>query len=242
MSKAAPRIIKMRGGIVSVLLRNSLRFESARARNFVVSGFPKSGTTWVSQLVAGLGPFVFEQNKPRLKATGVLLHTHSTSFRGESNILYVVRDPREAICSAARAARNQHGKDVLRSDGTITTQFVRLVLNSYPGARHSLSEHLQRCIDNGWKFVRFEDLKVAPTEVMLDVSRHYGFGRSEDEIKGIVEQYEFGRLKSRSSNNGFLGASAVRSWPELLADADRRMIHEHCGPQARAFGYDLGPW
>ncbi|WP_457941346.1 sulfotransferase domain-containing protein [Mesorhizobium sp. 10J20-29] len=234
-----PSIKRARSRLASVLLRSYLRAEARRGTCFVVCGYPKSGTTWVTQLIGQVSGLTYHQNNVRFRTCGVVLHTHSTLFEGRARVLYVVRDPRETICSAARAMRAAGRSDVFSSNGRIDDEFVRFAITRLPGARHSLRNHLQRCITAGWYYVRFEDLKADTTGCVSRIVDHYGFGATEDSIRSAVERFDFSSLKRRNISSPFLAQSSVSSWTGLLTKNALDILRSHCADQAEAFGYTI---
>lgn len=230
---------RLRSRVASVALRTYLKFEWARRSNFVVSGYPKSGTTWVTQLAAQLAGLKYNQGDVRFRLQGAALHTHGTSFEGQTNILYVLRDPRESVCSAARAMTALNRPGVLDDNGQVTDDFVTFAMNTLPGARQSMRDHLQAGIDGGWRFVRFEDLKADPQQSLVELSEHFGWAASHEDIKAAIEAFDFGRQRERNKGNVFFAQSSLASWTGLLGPMALDRLEAEVGKQAMAYGYDL---
>lgn len=230
---------RFRSRIASVALRTYLRNGHRRDSNFVVTGYPKSGTTWVTQLAAALTGKDYRQGDIRFRLSGVALHTHSTVFEGRDNILYAVRDPRETVCSAARAMKVAGRFGVFRPDGRITDKFVMFAITELPGARQPMRDHLQTGIDKEWRFLRFEDLKTDPQAALRRLADQFAWSVSDAEILDAIAAFDFGRQKARNKGNAFFAQSALASWPGLLSPAALDLLEQGVGVQARAYGYDL---
>lgn len=230
---------RFRSRIASIALRNYLRDPRNRRGNFVVSGYPKSGTTWMTQLVAALNALDYRQGDVRFRIKGVALHTHSTAFDGRDDILYAVRDPRESICSAARAQQAGGRSGVFDETGRISDCFVRFAITALPGARQPMRDHLQTGIDCGWRVLRFEDIKKDPRAALRRLSDKFGWPVSDVDIVAAIDTFDFGRQKARNKGNVFFAQSALASWPGLLSPTALELLEQAVGSQAHAFGYDL---
>lgn len=232
---------RLKNGLTSIALRKYLSDEKRRVGNFVVCGFPKSGTTWITQLIGHSTKLTYSQNRIRFRTKGVMLHTHWTSFSGSSGIIYVVRDPRETICSAARAmaARNKSG--VFRRDGTLSIEFTKFACMKFPGSTTSLNEHLQKCVDNQWRFVKFEDMKHDPATTLKAALNASLLPYTEERLKEALIKFDFDSLKVKDRNNAFLAESSTSSWRSLLCEESHKIIVDHCGRAASAFEYNLIP-
>ncbi|SOC20408.1 sulfotransferase domain-containing protein [Rhodobacter maris] len=230
---------RFRNRVASIALRNYLRGPRARRGNFIVSGYPKSGTTWATQLAAALAGLDYHQGDVRFRLRGIALHTHSTAFKGRDNILYCVRDPRESVCSAARAMANSNRDGVYGPQGQITEDFITYATTTLPGARKTMRDHLQDGIDQGWEFVRFEDLKTNPKDTLGRLAAHFGWSASADDIAATIEKYDFTRQQQRHKGNVFFAQSSLSSWAELLSPVALDRMETALGAQAGAFGYDL---
>lgn len=230
---------KLQAAVASVLMRNYLRPEKRRQTNLVVSGFPKSGTTWASQLCSGYLDLDYVRNVVRLQRSNTLLHTHSVDFQGHRNILYVVRDPREVICSAARTIDRDRRDEVFDADGKVLPSFADYVMDRFPGATTSMSAHLQRCLDNDWPVMRFEDLKDHATATMISFLTDRGEEVDKDKLAQVVDRFDFSRLKSTQPSDKFLAQSSVSSWTSMLPQPVLENVANKIGPIAKEFGYTL---
>ena len=203
----------------------------------MVNGYPKSGTTWVTQLIAHVLDLSYQKRHVRFRFNGVALHTHSISFEGQDRLLYVVRDPREVVCSAARVNAAKNWGDVFDANGHITESFVRHALFEFPGARATMPDHLSKCIDAGWEHVRFEDLKSHPVQTLSRILVHFGVNPSGAEP--ALKEFEFSAQKKQQPKDTSLSQSSLDSWRSLLTAGSLETIRNACGDQAAKFDYDL---
>lgn len=230
---------RLRSRIASIALRTYMYSPHTRRGNLVVSGYPKSGTTWVTQLAAHLAGLDYRQGDVRFRSRRVALHTHGTAFAGQGGILHAVRDPRETVCSAARAMQAQGRPRVFDAGGRVFDDFVGFAITALPGSRKSLRGHLQAGIDGDWPFVRFEDLKHDPHATLAELVDSFGWRAGPEDISAAIAAFDFGRQKARNEGNAFFARSAIASWTRLLSPGALDMLEEEVGEEARAFGYDL---
>ncbi|MDE1466892.1 hypothetical protein [Aurantiacibacter sp. D1-12] len=234
-----PKVAKLKSSVFSVMMRNYLRSETRRQGNMVITGFPKSGTTWVSQVVASYLGLDYRRNDVRFQTRGALLHTHSIDFAGGSNVIYVARDPREAICSAARAASAAGEQAVFDNEGKILPSFVEATMASFPGATTSMKRHYAACVEREWPLIRFEDLKQEPMPALSDALSRCAKEIDCARLQAALDEFDFTKLKAKSGGDVFLAQSSLSSWKELLPAAALSAIVREVGEEASRLGYDL---
>jgi hypothetical protein len=188
-----------------------------------ITGFPKSGTTWVSQLVAGTFGYGFN-NKPMLPAfSSEVVHCHrsykflSSGYITRNNIIYVVRDPRDVLVSAYYALTNSAdrvfdnselpkkvkdlyvGFNSFDNEDDAKKWFVLKAIDSFPGSPLSWGSHVQEAIDLGAAIVRYEDLKLDPKKALADVVKatNRPINRSlSNQIERVIKNFSFARQKN----------------------------------------------
>ena len=225
--------------VSSVIMRNYLKPERNRRTNMAVTGFPKSGTTWVSQLASSCLNLTYKRNTVPLRLSNTLIHTHSVAFQGRRNILYVTRDPREVICSAGRWIKGPWREKAFDSDGKLDHEFAALVLDDFPGATVGYKEHLETAIEKDWLFIRFEDLKSDAVGTLVKYFAHKGDPVPEAKIREAVDAFDFAAMRSQAPDDKFLSQSSVASWKSKLRPETLELVAAELGQTARHFGYDL---
>ncbi|GHA85117.1 hypothetical protein GCM10009069_05290 [Algimonas arctica] len=183
--------------------------------------------------------YEYTRNRIEIRLTNTLLHTHSTSFEGNANLLYVVRDPRETLCSAARALSPTTSRIVYDEKGMIHPSFADYVIKHMPGATCSMKSHLNACLDSRWTVVRFEDVKRDPLSTLTHVVKQTGHSVSQEVIRSSIEELDFNRLKKASTDDRFLAKSSIDTWRTLLSAEVIQMLNHALGDAPRQFGYFL---
>lgn len=210
----------------SVLLRYWLKDEFNRRGNFVVTGFPKSGTTWITQLMADSIGLKFSPGRVRFSSSGIALHTHGVSFTGSKRIIYVVRDPREVVCSAYRAQPPEWREEY----GEIDLTYATAVLTRFPGSRLSWNQHVEAAIEKKWQIIHFEDAKRNGLDCLLSVLNELKVLVTPHAIESSLEKNEFEMKRRERKDEGFLNVSAIDSWKVMLSNDVENSIFEMCAP------------
>ena len=231
----------------SIALRYLLAFENNRKNSLVVSGFPKSGTTWATQVLSKALNFNYRQNKVRFAFEKVALHTHSINFYGRQNIVYVVRDPREIVCSAFRACSSfrtcSTSEIYLNEFGLkIDKDFCEYVLKHFPGSRASWDVHVTHALQQGWSILFFEDLKSNPIEALgkLENISHQEKLLRANIVSDALHQFSYSSMEAKSSHSNFLNGSNIDSWKTLLTKDAQQYISREFGNVAKSLGkYEL---
>ncbi|MGQ7848778.1 sulfotransferase domain-containing protein [Granulosicoccus sp. 3-233] len=230
---------RFRSRVSSIALRNYLSKEANRVDSMVVCGYPKSGTTWVTQLVSHICGLAYSQNDVKFCTSGVVLHTHAMHFKGKAGLLYVVRDPREVVCSAARALSGKVGFAVYDAKGNVTADFVDYCMIRLPGARMDMASCMNLAKKNGWVVVRFEDLKNDAVRYIEGALADMGMIYSSELVVEACEKYDFMRLKREVSDSVFLAQSTTQSWKTHLTREGIEKIRSHCGEISSSYGYEI---
>lgn len=170
----------------------------------------------------------------------------------KARAVYVLRNPLDVAVSYA----NHMAKDL---DTTIALMGgVSNVMCSNKGKLHlqlrqrllSWSGHVEswtRQKEIPMKVVRFEDMKLNPTDTFDGIVRFLGFGCTQQRLQDAIEMSSFSRLKKQEQEEGFkekpLNAASffrkgeVGDWRYHLSEAQKdRLIRDH-GRVMRQFGY-----
>lgn len=225
---------------------------------YVVNEFPRSGGTWVGQMLSAALGVPFPRNRLPLLRPSVM-HGHYLSPWGMRNVVTVWRDPRDVLVSlyyaslfpneitdprVIAAARRAMAFSDLADTRTNLPTFIQ---RSFSGEIHpgfSWTEFVRR-----WHgrsdvvHVRYEDLRAAPTRALMRiVSEVANLRLEEHRAEEIVERFSFARLAKRSPGeenpHSVMRKGTVGDWQNHFSRESRELVHEYAGSELIQLGYE----
>jgi len=176
-------------------------------------GYPKSGTTWFQNLVAGvvygldpeyapdsliqsLIPDIHMKHFYRRYATPMYFKCHDFPRPSYKRVVYLLRDGRDALVSHFHFKKALTGK---------TPNFMYLV--KY---RQSLAmkwhEHVEAWLSNpyGAKMIviRYEDLKIDPLEQLRRFCTFVGIDRPDSFLRNVIMKASFESMREKETIHG----------------------------------------
>lgn len=262
--------------------------EIGRKSRVIVCGYPKSGNSWVTRLVAEIlrcpvvgywcEPFSNEESMEGVDresafrcfkshhSRGQLRHTLSLYGNGSERIIYVHRDPRAVVVSAAhyfrfRPARATVQKLLLGYPGVSAFYgrffqsrkrsldvALRGVVNGtdlWPWMGISWGEHVQGFPrEQGVLHLAYEDLREDSPGEARRIAEFLGCERTDDELESAVEAQRFERKKQELKAAGkrrqarLLRRGDVDSWKKELSEGQLRYLEGHLSSLMKSFGYN----
>ena len=248
--------------------------EEARPRNpsiddtYLVS-FPKSGRTWFSYLITNINlefnrlpveltwwnvrEYVFDVQKQReLPASpfalprGRFILSHSDYNRTYQRVLYLVRDPRDALVSYYDLAVKNRVflgtmDEFLAHDAWGIPAWNRHVRT---WREHNALAFIQ--------FFRYEDLRADPAPILERVYKLYGLTVDPEIIASAIRKSSFAVMKQhekfyreksfeRDVDFVFVRKGKIGDFADGLTPAQIARIEEQCAEGMKAFGYEPGP-
>jgi hypothetical protein len=233
-----------------------------RKRNIIVAGYPKSGNTWATRLVAEVigcpvgGSWkrntidALEIEGQERNSDNVVYKSHftRTALRGlefSDRVIGIVRDPRDVVCSAANyfplsIYEKMKGKKCDRYEA-----MVDVLINGgpYPYCRRSWNQHVRSFLDDQCLLIRYEDLHVKPLETINRILQYIHVERHPDSVSAAVEKQSFNQRKERavreadSRNEHFLRKGKVGAFSEELTSAQIEQLQNACGSTMAQLGY-----
>lgn len=186
-------------------------------KDVFVIGYPKSGVTWLTRLVAEVlrAPVAgfWKQGKWHhdiasigtedrqsyyrvFKAHHTLpdLRRHLVPWPNPARMIYIVRDPRD-IAFSARAYFSHHSAHLPDATEKEVARIIR------DGERPDLdlvpwAMHVNQYVEGYIPFVRYEHLLKAPRAYLAEVLRRIGLETTVDQIDAAVRAQEFSAKKA----------------------------------------------
>jgi hypothetical protein len=217
--------------------------EKRVARRFAVTvvSYPKSGRTWLEQLLlAALGHHLglrFGEDATYAKVaagidkvpligfthaggswetatlTAAEIATHVPARIGDGRFVYLYRDPRDVLVSAYHHARNRSGIAWLRPQDMLDDPIVGLP--KVTAFMNNWTRQVEGAPGRAMR-VSYEALKATPQQTLGELCRFMALPFSEDEIGQAIADCSFERLQQRE-----LAATGGNPWLAPVDPANR---------------------
>ncbi|MEM8836069.1 MAG: sulfotransferase domain-containing protein [Planctomycetota bacterium] len=238
------------------------RFSESIPMYFVI-GYPKSGTTWVTQLVADYLMLPYPQHLLLPATFPAVIHGHeslTSSLIGRC--IYTVRDPRDAVMSyywrstkqlkinktKGRLRAYQRGlranPDNLEDHAANIPAFVERYLENTSGTRHTWRGHVQTYLRERERvpLVTYERLLESPVEEMSQaIEALTGETTDRERMGWAVAKYSFANRKkviTPGYDKSFLRSGRSGGWRDWVTRKTAEVFAERCGDELVQFGYE----
>lgn len=224
-------------------------------RAYYVLGYPKSGTTWLADLLNGYTGYPWHGRGLSPAGSHRIVHTHRFFPRVDKRTIYLLRDGRDAMISYYTALSRQSSLAAHRQAlqrwlpapfdmqhlcenlpdfiGIIQRQWR----SSIPYRRHVL-RGLTRCRH----VVRYEQLRADPARTLLGALEFLTEGPcDEPRVRAVVEMNSLEHVRKNPRDQHqqeFLGAGVVQGWNRYFTRAAGEAFLRHCGDALIVAGYE----
>lgn len=225
---------------------------------YVVNEYPKSGGTWVGQMLGSALEVPFPRNRlPLLRSS--IMHGHYGSPWGMKNVLVLWRDGRDVMvswyhhCMFKNERENAPLVEKVRSD---------LRFDDYEDVRGNLPEFIEYSFTRqrhprfswadfarvwhgreGISYVRYEDLrKDTPGELIRLVKELSGRELTPKRAAEIAEEFSFARMSGRKpgveNKKSFMRKGVVGDWHNQFTRESREVFDHYAGKELVLLGYE----
>ena len=225
---------------------------------YVVNEFPKSGGTWVGQMLGRALGVPFPRNRlPMLRPS--IMHGHYLGPWGMKNVVVCWRDGRDVMVSWYHQQLISHEwneRQVRRSRKELRLHDYEDVYENLPAfieyaftrphsPRFSWADFVRRW--HGRKaaiHVRYEDLRRETARELRRVVRGLTGERrlSPEEATAIVEEFSFerqaGRRPGEEDRGSFLRKGVVGDWRNYFSPEARETFDRYAGDELILLGYE----
>lgn len=227
------------------------------ARPIVLTEYPKSGGTWLSQMMSAAVGIPYPRN--RLPHFGSqIIHGCYLTVNSNVDTVVVWRDGRDTMVSyyyhimfekpitSAKFSRKMKALLEISDPADIAPKMPAFIewafTGGYPG--YSWSDFVNRWHGRkGPVFTSYEAVSENPLRELRRVLDHFGRRPySEDELAEIVSAFSFERQTNRKRGeedvNSFVRKGIVGDWKNVFNDEAREVFNHFAGRELKLLGYE----
>lgn len=238
------------------------RFPTAAPLVYVV-GYPKSGTTWVCQLLGDYLQLPFPRGSVLPIAFPAVVHGHETVRACDEHAAYVVRDGRDVMASLyfhltrhmpegdhpslSRRERKMFPGLVNKMDvATNFPRFLEAQMRDPFASKHHWGEHVRRSLQQvrpGVAVVRYDRLlSEGPAELTRTIETITGAEADPERIGWTIDKFTFARQAGRSAGkenrSSFLRKGTSGDWRNHFSRESAEIFDRYCGEALIEAGYE----
>lgn len=256
----------MKKNIISVkiesLKRSVMVYAFSKAMPlYIVTEYPKSGGSWVAQMLSDYLTVPFPRNQfPKLEPC--IMHGHYLYFPTMHNVFVVFRDGRDVMVSfyyhslfkneRFNARLVEITKSELQFDDydDIKNNLSKFVEYKFTRKRHSRfsrfftwSEFVNSWIDKDVAIIRYENLLQDPVEELgKAIYKVCKVEPDEGRLRQITEKYSFKNLAKRNPGEenikSFLRKGIAGDWKNHFSKEARENFNKYAGRELIKLGYE----
>ena len=225
---------------------------------YIVNEYPKSGGTWVSQMLSDYLDLPFSRNQfPKFQSS--ILHGHYLYFPTLKNVFIVMRDGRDIMVSYYYQSLFKHERfndrlvEITRRDLDFNKysdiknnmpKFIEYKFSNKKHPRFTWSEFVNSWIDKNAPIIAYEDLLVDPIKVLGEaIQKVCNVQPDEDRLRKISEKYSFknqtGRNPGDENKLSFLRKGIAGDWRNYFSNEAGQVFNEFAGKELIKLGYEI---
>ena len=225
---------------------------------YIVTEYPKSGGSWVAQMLSDYLNLPFPRNRfPKLQSS--VIHGHYLYSPTIKNAVVVFRDGRDVMVSFyyhslfKNERFNARLVEITRRDlqfddyediKSNLPKFIEYKFTRKKAPRFTWSEFVNSWLDRDVPTVKYEDLLRNPVKEMSNVIGKLCKSRPDERRLGqIAEKYSFKNLAKRNpgeeNKRSFLRKGIAGDWRNHFTSESRRIFNEFAGKELVKLGYEV---
>lgn len=228
---------------------------------FVV-GYPKSGTTWMCQVVADYLQLPFPKGSILPVGCPAVVHGHETVWPSYRRGVYSMRDGRDVMASlyfhisrrvpkgasGARLRRKYFGgAEDLENSRKNFAAFIEVQMKRPFASRANWGDHVSTFYDRAlpqMALLRYEELLAdGPTALKAVVRTLTGEEPDEERIRWAIDKFSFARQSGRKSGaedrTTFLRKGKAGDWTNHFTREAAEIFDRYCGESLVRAGYAM---
>lgn len=226
---------------------------------YIVNEYPKSGGTWVSQMLSDYLKVPFPKNQfPKLQSS--IMHGHYLHSPTMKNVFVVLRDGRDIMVSSyyhslfKNERFNARLVEITRRelqfdddyDDDVKSNLPKFIEYKFKRKKHPMftwSEFVNSWLDKGVAIIRYENLLRDPAKELGEaIKKVVGYDPDEKRLTEIVERYSFQRLAKRNpgeeNKHSFLRKGIAGDWKNVFNKEARELFNYYAGKELIKLGYE----
>ncbi len=242
-------------GALRLLMVNGL---SGLLPLYLVTEYPKSGGSWVSQMLSDYLNVPFPRNQfPKLQSS--IMHGHYLYSPSMKNVFVILRDGRDIMvsyyyhCIFRNDMFNNQLVELTRRDlqfndyDDIKSNLPKFIEYKFTHKKHprfTWSEFIDNWIDKKVSFVRYENLLQNPVEELRKaIYEVCEIEPEESLLRQITEKYSFKSLARRNpgeeNKQSYLRKGIAGDWKNCFSKEARQIFNEFAGKELIKLGYEV---
>ena len=231
---------------------------------YFVAGYPRSGTTWVSQMLADYLQVPFPQHYLLPILGSAVIHSHANPDVRVGNAFYIVRDGRDVMVSyyfyvirKMKMGKNRMSarfRPVLEQSDTIESArkqlpvFIKSIFKKPRGtgtklnwSDYNIGWH-KRILnpESGIIRLKYEDLLEEPVQAFrIALDQRFGYV-DMDRLRDSVKKYSMRRQKEKPSidQGTYLRKGTAGDWKNYFTKTAAELFDHYAGEALVLLGYE----
>jgi hypothetical protein len=226
---------------------------------YLINEYPKSGGTWLGQMIGELISVPFPRNRfPILKPS--IMHGHYLKKgKGLKNVIVLWRDGRDVMvswyhhCFFENEIGNRSIVQIVRNDlkfndvSAVKENLPSFIRYSFEKSKHpsfSWADFVRKWINqSGVVYVKYENLRQNPVdEVLRLIMELTGNLLERVKVKNAVVKYSFTSLSNRrpgqENKNSFIRKGIVGDWRNYFNKEAIDLFSKYAGDELIDLGYE----
>ena len=231
-------------------------------RSYYVTAFPKSGGTWVGQMLAGCVDLPFPRNNTVPKWGESVVHGHYLAKASHRNVLVVLRDGRDCMVSlyhqflydnewnvpaALKKIRSDlsfNDVDDIYENMPLFLEYLHTQYLKEGYMRISWAQFVDSWLGTDFPKVRYENLLDNAQGEMLAALHGLGVNVPPKKVEQVINQFSFskvsGRQQGEEQKNSFVRKGIAGDWQNYFSNEAKDVFKHYAGKQLIISGYEGG--
>ena len=224
--------------------------------NLFIAEYPKSGGTWLCQLLSEILNIPFPRNVS-LEIQPCILHGHFLSHKKGRRTIHMMRDGRDVIISAyfyfligktvspktrEKWITHMGEKKDLENISSHLPKFIEKFFENYRSGfkRKKWSDFIEYYHEKDEVYqVKYEDLHCDTSGTLMKLLDFLNLEFQEKSIDTAIEKYDFKSQKNNNDQeNDFLRKGIIGDWKNYFNEESAKVFDLYCGDALIKAGYE----